>query len=491
MQKKLEDISREDIEMKTRTAEESKWAQAYHVQPPYGFLGAPTGFNYINGIYHIFYEWSPDSSLMETPDSKYIYHITSKDLVTFRNEGVKVRPGSLYDAGHIFGGSLSKVWNDVSFFYTGERLKDKDLITTQLGGYMNTDGKIQKYSNPLIRGMNQNYSEYLRNPYVTIIDREVVMFLGTMNDEEFGRVVIYRGPSVDELAFDGELDTGYKAFGYLWEQPEFFDLDRESVFIFNAKGLDKFDTHFWNIYQSGYMVGDFEREGNFFNHDEFYEFDAGFDFYRPVTTIDDAGNRVLIAWMSAEESSYPSAADKTVNVLTIPRVLTIDNDRIKQLPHPNLEQLRGEMISAEGYFKEYPTKLTDFYGEVYELIIDILENDASILHIYLRKNSRYETKLIYNSDEKTLTLDRTFSGEEIGNVDGTTRSVVLEEDLENIRIYMDTSSIEVFINDGKYTMTSRIFPNENANGVEMVTEFGDCYVRLTKYSMEHLKNINI
>lgn len=484
MPKKLEEISHAEIDDLIQAADDSKWKQVYHVQPPFGFLGAPTGFNYINGIYHLFYEWSPDSSLTETPDSKYIYHATSKDLVTFRNEGVKVRPDSLYDSANIFGGSLSKVFNEISYFYTGERLKSDELITAQLGGYMNTDGKIQKYASPLVRNNAPGYTEYFRNPYVTVIDREVVMFIGTMNREEFGRVLIYRGPSVENLKFDGELDTGYKVFGHLWEQPEFFDLDMDSVFIFNVRGLDKFDTHFWNIYQSGYMIGDFERRGNYFIHDEFYEFDGGFDFYRPATAVDEDGNRVLIAWMAAEESAYPLAAEGTLNAMTIPRILSIDEDRIRQLPHPNLEKMRGEAITAEGYFREYPTKLTAFYGEVYELIIDILENNASILHIYMRKNTRHETKLVYDSEQRILTLDRTFSGEEIQNVDGLKRRIKLEENLQNLRIYMDRSSIEVFINDGKYTMTARIFPSDKAEGLEMVTEFGDCRVQLTQYSLE-------
>lgn len=484
MPKKLEEISRAEIDDLIQAAEDSKWKQVYHVQPPFGFLGAPTGFNYINGIYHLFYEWSPDSSLTETPDSKYIYHATSKDLVTFRSEGVKVRPDSLYDSANIFGGSLSKVFNEISYFYTGERLKSDELITAQLGGYMNTDGKIQKYASPLVRNNAPGYTEYFRNPYVTVIDREVVMFIGTMNREEFGRVLIYRGPSVENLKFDGELDTGYKVFGHLWEQPEFFDLDMDSVFIFNVRGLDKFDTHFWNIYQSGYMIGDFERRGNYFIHDEFYEFDGGFDFYRPATAVDEDGNRVLIAWMAAEESAYPLAAEGTLNTMTIPRILSIDEDRIRQLPHPNLEKMRGEAITAEGYFREYPTKLTAFYGEVYELIIDILENNASILHIYMRKNTRHETKLVYDSEQRILTLDRTFSGEEIQNVDGLKRRIKLEENLQNLRIYMDRSSIEVFINDGKYTMTARIFPSDKAEGLEMVTEFGDCRVQLTQYPLE-------
>ena len=36
----------------------------------------------------------------------------------------------------------------------------------------------------------------------------------------------------------------------------------------------------------------------------------------------------------------------------------------------------------------------------------------------------------------------------------------LPEDPFEIRILMDWSSIEVFINEGQYVMTSQIFPNE-------------------------------
>ena len=82
-----------------------------------------------------------------------------------------------------------------------------------------------------------------------------------------------------------------------------------------------------------------------------------------------------------------------------------------------------------------------------------------------------------------MTLDRTFSGDEINNVDGTTRSLDLEEDLENLRIFVDQSSIEIFINGGRYTMTSRIFPSTAAKGVEFVTEFGDCHIQLIQYSL--------
>ena len=33
-------------------------------------------------------------------------------------------------------------------------------------------------------------------------------------------------------------------------------------------------------------------------------------------------------------------------------------------------------------------------------------------------------------------------------------------------------------------MTARIFPSDQAKGLEMVTEFGDCRVQLTQYPLE-------
>ena len=483
MPKLFEEMKRQEIEERLQLAEDSKWKMVYHVQPPFGFLGAPTGFNYINGIYHIFYEWSPDARLNETPDYKYIYHVASKDLVTFKNEGIKIRPGGLYDQDRIYGGSLSKIFNEIVYLYSGVREKEEEHFISLLGGYMNTDGKIHKYPTPIIRDLPKGSQKYFRGPYAFVKDNEIVVLIGTMNEEEFGRITIYRGPSIDRLKYDGLLDTGYKAFGYLWESPEFFDLDMDSVLIFNARGLDKFDNNFWNIYQSGYMLGELNRAGNYYLHDEFYELDRGFDFYRPITTLDENGNRVMLAWMAAEESDYPSKIDGTVNALTIPRLLSVEEDRLIQKPHPNLERYRGEKITAEGYFGEYPAKLTDFYGESYELIVNILENNASSLHIYLRKNERHETLISYDSERQVLTLDRTFSGDEINNVDGTTRSLDLEEALESLRIFVDQSSIEIFINGGRYTMTSRIFPSTAAKGVEFVTEFGDCHIQLIQYSL--------
>src|SRR5699024_7132165 len=235
---------------------------------------------------------------------------------------------------------------------------------------IDTGFKVQKLPAPIIRGIHSKYNTYFRNPYVFTEGSEVNLMLGTMNESEFGRAVMYRGESVESLNLLGELNTGYDMFGYFWESPEIFPIDDAAVMILNPRGLDKYKNNFWNIYQSGYMVNDFEYNSLFVDHDDFHEFDNGFDFYRPITTLDKNNNRIMIASMSAHESEYPTEKDGFKNALTIPRVLTIKEDRVIQTPHPNLKKLRGEKITALGYFDQYPKKIQDFYGSQFELCIE-------------------------------------------------------------------------------------------------------------------------
>ncbi|CAD2073695.1 glycoside hydrolase family 32 protein [Phocicoccus pinnipedialis] len=477
---RLEHIDSDILDKKVKEAMHSPYRLNYHVQPVIGTMGAPCGFCYINGLYHLFYEWQPTT---ENTSVTYLYHVTSKDLVEFQNEGVKVRPNDLYDSYNIYGGSLAVVDNVLTLFYTGIQEKSGEYITHQLAGVVDTGFRVQKIPAPIIRGIHSKYNTYFRNPFVFTEGSEVNLMLGTMNDSEFGRAVMYRGDSIETLELLGELNTGYDMFGYFWESPEIFPIDDVAVMIINPRGLDKFKNNFWNIYQSGYMVNDFEYNSLFVDHDDFHEFDNGFDFYRPITTLDENNKRIMIASMSAHESVYPTEKDGVKNALTIPRVLTIKEDRIIQTPHPNLEKLRSEPITALGYFDQYPKKIADFYGDQYELNIKLKEVATDKLSFLLRKSRREETIIQYNAEKQTVILDRTFSGEEINEVDGTTRTVQLLRPLENLRIFMDKTSIEVFLNDGEHTMTARIFPSEDAVGVELMTESGNCLVEMTYYKL--------
>lgn len=60
----------------------------------------------------------------------------------------------------------------------------------------------------------------------------------------------------------------------------------------------------------------------------------------------------------------------------------------------------------------------------------------------------------------------------------------LKSDLQQLRIFVDTSSIEIFCNEGEKVLTSRIFPKPNANKIKVVTDSGQVYLKMTKYDLK-------
>lgn len=88
------------------------------------------------------------------------------------------------------------------------------------------------------------------------------------------------------------------------------------------------------------------------------------------------------------------------------------------------------------------------------------------MYFELRTSKTSSTLIAYNKRENKITLDRSDSGLLPTNVEGTTRSTILDTPLKQLQIFVDTSSIEIFCNDGERVLTSRIFLTEDALGIK-------------------------
>jgi len=81
----------------------------------------------------------------------------------------------------------------------------------------------------------------------------------------------------------------------------------------------------------------------------------------------------------------------------------------------------------------------------------------------------------YDESKREITVDRsglrlTFNPEE-----GFARTRPLEEGLNHLRIFVDASSVEIFVNDGDAVFTSRVFPTEGEHWFRVQ---GDVFPRL-------------
>lgn len=480
--KKLSDITTEEYAELQEKVNQSKWKQKFHIQPKSGLLNDPNGLIYHNEKYHIFHQWFP---LGAVHGLKYWYHYTSTDLIHFKDEGVALTPDTVFDSHGVYSGSAFEVDGQLHLMYTGNaRDKDWNRKSTQMIAVEQEDGTFKKFDQPAIADKPEGYTEHFRDPKVWKENGKYYAIFGIQRENETGAAVIYESDDIHNWKLKGEMQTQLNDFGFMWECPDLFKLDNQDVFIFSPQGIEAADDQFENIYQSGYIIGDFQLDTLKFDHQAFKELDQGFDFYAPQTFIDKHGKRILIGWMGLPEIDYATDQEDWAHCLTIPRELSIENGQLMQRPIEALKQLRTNKETAEGYANKHSVKLYPYEGKQFELLIDIIENEATEIYFDVRVSKKCSTQIIYNTKEKSITLDRFESGVVSEAVEKSTRVAKLDNDLKQLRIYSDTSSLEIFVNDGERVLTTRIFPDEDAVNFKTSTESGQVYLKFTKYDIQ-------
>ena len=270
------------------------------------------------------------------------------------------------------------------------------------------------------------------------------MVLGARRKDDVGEVLFYQSTDLLHWELKNSLVTE-KPLGYMWECPDYFVLDGVSVLTFSPQGVPADGFRFLNIYQSGYCVlhGDI---GGDYTLSEFRELDAGFDFYAPQTYQDEQGRRILIGWLGMPDSDYGYAekAYGWTQMQTIPRVLSVRDGVLYQQPLPELQALRRSAFRIQ---VEESSEMR--CAPAYETDIRVEEGD----HLTLR----FGTDGVLEWKDGMVTLSFGESG--LGR---TSRTAPLEQ-LKRIQLFCDTSSIEIFLNDGALVFTSRFYADPVAS----------------------------
>ena len=114
--------------------------------------------------------------------------------------------------------------------------------------------------------------------------------------------------------------------------------------------------------------------------------------------------------------------------------------------------------------------------------VNLKTNDASEFGIEFRAGDDEKTIIKYDTEEKKVILDRSSSGETVGEAYGTIRKCFVNTKKIKFHLFVDTSSVEIFINDGEEVFTSRIFPRENRNEIRFFALSGSTTFQAKKWS---------
>ncbi|OBT05684.1 sucrose-6-phosphate hydrolase [Vibrio cyclitrophicus] len=466
---RVEQISQDSMDAMVKQRKQDSGYPSYHIAPKFGLLNDPNGLCYFNGEHHIFYQWTPVGPVH---GMKYWYHLSTKDFVHFEDHGIGLHPDQDYDSHGVYSGGALVENDEAILFFTGNhRDENWERSSTQCVAKMSVKGQIEKHGVVI---ENEHYTEHFRDPKVWKDGDDYLMVVGAQTQEKRGSMALYRSSDLMNWQHKGSIQTRYNNLGYMWECPDFFEIDTQSVMLFSPQGISSDNPYdFKNIYSVAYIVGDCLNLDSmeFENHQDIAQPDYGFDFYAPQTYLDDSGRRILIAWVGLPDIDAPSVAHQWAGMLSLPRELKIQDGYLVQSALPESKALQGEAVVVENTLE---LNTTSFMIEI--------ETGADKFEFTLA-NAAGEN-IVFSATETEFMLDRSKMSQLYAEEFGCVRKAPRLSVEQTIEVYVDKSVIEIFINGGKHTMTSRFFIDD----LKLLSIAGD--MEAVYHSMSSIKGLD-
>ena len=295
-----------------------------------------------------------------------------------------------------------------------------------------------------------------------------------MGYEEKGFTKLFTSPDLRKWEDKGELSR-VDNMGYVWECPDLFKLNDKHLLMFSPQGIQKHKGYEnRNLFQSGYMIGTWKSGEPFKVEKQFQEMDFGHDFYAPQSFEAADGRRIAVAWMDMWETPMPEKQHDWAGTFSLPRELQMTNEgKVKVLPIREVEALRKDEVELKGrnVTNEY-IKIAEGVKSM-EIILkwDQKDSNAEKYGLVLGDEDHTDggTYLYIDNQARRLILDRRYPKH---GLSGYRSAPLLNEEPITVRVFFDGSMIEVFVDDGEYSASSRIYPSKDQRVLSLFAENG-------------------
>lgn len=440
-----------------RAAADGRFRQKFHLMPPTGWLNDPNGLCQYKGVYHAFFQYSPFNA---QGGVKMWGHCTSRDMIDWEYTGVSLYPDQPFDCHGVYSGAALIEDGVMYLYYTGNvKLDGADYDYINSGREANTclvsseDGVRFGRKEVLMR--NSDYPSdltlHVRDPKVWREGNFYYMIQGARTKEDVGSALLFRSEDRRQWSYIGRVRTE-KPFGYMWECPDYFTVDNIKILSASVQGLTGGEWDERNVYQSGW----FEVEGNILGDcrlSQYRLWDYGFDYYAPQSFETEDGRRIQIAWMGmpdCEEYTNSTLEEGWQHCFTFPREICVQDGRVCQRPVRELRERVKSVEKAKGRFEQegcpaYQACISSIQGNSFRAVL------AGELALEYREG-RFEMRFA-NQDKTSVSAGRGL------------RYVELES-VRNVTILTDVSSVEVFLNDGQYVLSTRYYPEKSSLSID-------------------------
>jgi fructan beta-fructosidase len=495
-----------------------KYRPQIHFSPPENWMGTPVGLAYLDGEYHLFYQYNANGM---DGNPKHWGHAISTDLVRWNHLPLSLSPDSL---GAIASGSIVDDIKNTSGLGTAENPPLVAIFTyhnyeAEYNGKMDVQSQGLAYS--LDKGLT--WTKYNDNPVIPnpgirdFHDPKVIWYEPedhwVMILAVEGRIRFYTSPDLKNWEYASDFGLNLDNKENVWKRPDLFELpvegeNKQTQWILTVSiecGLSK-------EWKMGFFAGNFD--GCTFSSSQIlpYETDHGKDNYGGITSNNlPDGRHVLIGWMNNWEYADNIPTSPWRGSLTIPRYLRLEQTPyyyiLTSQPIVEISALHANQalvhnidvvqdIHSSGFVNMSPR--LDFPLLPSEINIRFRTNKqvplgfAEKFGIKLRNKKGEYILAGYDAYHQQFYIDRS-SHSTIEIIPGTLSTAqVSEQDINeagalDIRIILDIASIELFAMDGKVVISNLFYPSSDFNILEIYAENGKVHVE--RISVTQLKSI--
>ena len=446
------DYSPEFIADLTTAVASSAYKNTYHIQPKTGLLNDPNGFSYFNGKYHLFYQVFPYGPVHGL---KSWALMTSTDLIHWTDEGLKLFPDTVFDSHGAYSGSALPLSDDKLFiFYTGNtRGTDGSRDAYQNGAIYSKSGDVQKFDAPLLR-TPAGYTDHFRDPMIFDANGQKFAIIGAQTCDEAGVVVLAQATDDSLTSWDyrGQVQFTQEKMGYMIECPNLVFIDQKAVLLFCPQGLDKSIVDYDNVFPNMYVIAEsLDTESvTLTQPSALHNLDDGFEAYATQAFNAPDGRVLASSWLGLPDLDVPSNEDGWQGMLSLVKELTLKNGQLYQYPVVETLALRHDQQVINLSEVSFTIGTNS-----YELEIEVTEDNELYLFADADNSSHLSLKIDVKNGK--IELNRANLPVSWAENYGTTRSTHVAPGKVKLNLFADTSSLEIFVNDGEKVMSSRIF----------------------------------
>lgn len=406
----------------------AQYRMHYHMIPPVGWMNDPNGLIYYGGKYHLFFQSNPHETAMGT---MCWGHFISDDLISYSYAGIALAADN--DGESIYSGGAIECDGQMVLLYTLHYEKD-GVKWEEVHAARSSDGinfiKCGRVFDNV--GLPKNISRTdFRDPCPAKVGDEYFVFVGGKDTKKnAGVIAVLAGRDPFHLSYRFTIGPYYE-LGDTGECPSYCRIDGKDVIVVSGCSVPARANDFKNLNSSVIIVGEIDFESGCMLIDSIKEIDKGDAFYAPQF-VRGADRPVIVGWLETWGKRYLTHELRHgwSGSFTIPRELSIKNGEVFQSPVASLNKYC------------FPA---DKPSQCMSIDIELGIGDGVII-------SADNGSVMLGNDCRVF-LDTTLSN----NLNGCVRHTNSKYERCVVRALVDVSGIELFVDGGRESISSRIF----------------------------------